>query len=790
MLVEITNGLRDAVNKYKSGDMAAFTDIYNESHKYIYVCVYNVMNGNDNKDDMIQDIMQDTYVEISKHLDSLENVDRFLSWAGTIATRKCYEVIKKSGKYVLLGEDETFDNISDDDNIIPEEIMQNKEKQRLLREIIQNELTEMQKLCVVGFFYNDMKQSEIAKELGIPENTVKSNILRAKSKIKESVIELDVKKGTRLYSVAPFMLLLFTDEVKACMVPKAISASVLSGTAVAEAAMVEGTVVNSATQVAAGVIMKKLIVGVVSTLLVTGGVAAAYLAHNAKDATSEETIGIIAETTPEETSYIEETTPEPVEDVEIISKEEMEKNIAYVVIKEKHSIYQDGIEYSEYSSLYEYDQFFNCIAKYDIDNDDETGNEKVVLACDYICDDAGSIIGLKSYSYLSNGEISVSDTTYEYEYDEQGRVVVESTYNSDTLINSVKYEYEDNTRKVIYKDGIYILYTLDENGQIISYKFCNEEIGMSYVLFYEYEYDENGNISKTHTYIGESKETSSLYETIEYDYMKTTNANLEKGVAVLMPDGTGRYFDSMTEEEKREYFAYVDKACFATKNIGASDAKVQWIRDNYGDCFKVAGINFVYDEASNNYVSNIIQAELHYIIDGSTYEIGTAYYQYCYYKLADYLGYYGTDCIQYGNDAAFNYFYILYENGPMQTHENVYEHNIEFFINLGCERYVGDEEKRYAYDFITPEGVPIKIDENGFILYWIQYSDQDSYSMVRHTLSEYYEFVASYRWSYTIRNVTSSATIVDEYGSIIDSSADLGSTEYKILLVNSKAPVD
>lgn len=265
--MKITVKLKKAIEKYIEGKDAAFTDIYNESYKYVYVCVNNVVSGNDNKEDIIQDIMQDTYVEISKHIKSLENVDKFFSWAGTIATRKCYEYLKKSGKYTLLDEDENFDNLSDDDNIIPEEIMQNKEKQRLLREIIQNELTEMQRLCIVGYFYNEMKQSEIAKELGIPENSVKSHLLRAKAKIKEAVIELDEKKGTRLYSVSPVLLLLFSDEVKACTVSAAIDEAVFSSVGVSG-------VVKMSSGVSVAVVKFKSFFIAVAAIVTLGGIGA------------------------------------------------------------------------------------------------------------------------------------------------------------------------------------------------------------------------------------------------------------------------------------------------------------------------------------------------------------------------------------------------------------------------------------------------------------------------------------------------------------------------------------
>lgn len=52
-----------------------------------------------------------------------------------IATRKCYAYLKKSKKYILLDEEDgTFENLSDTDMIIPENVMQDREKQRLVRD--------------------------------------------------------------------------------------------------------------------------------------------------------------------------------------------------------------------------------------------------------------------------------------------------------------------------------------------------------------------------------------------------------------------------------------------------------------------------------------------------------------------------------------------------------------------------------------------------------------------------------------------------------------------------------
>ena len=226
--MEPTAELKQAIKDYKSGNSQAFDILYLESKKYVYTCIYKVMSGNDNVYDATEEIMQETYLEICKSIAQLENEERFLQWAGMIATRKCYAYIKKNKKYVLVDEeDNTFDTLADNENIIPESIFQDKEKQRLIREIVEKELTEMQKLCVIAFYYNGQKQSEIAEELGIPENTVKTNLSRARVKIEKGIYAVEKRDGIRLHSVAPFLLLLFTEDVQAAEVPQEITKNVL-----------------------------------------------------------------------------------------------------------------------------------------------------------------------------------------------------------------------------------------------------------------------------------------------------------------------------------------------------------------------------------------------------------------------------------------------------------------------------------------------------------------------------------------------------------------------------------
>lgn len=218
--METSNKLIEYVRKFQDGDKTAFEEVYRISYPYLYTCVIHIVKN----EDTAQDMLQETYLEICRNIEQLQKPENFLGWAATIANRKCGVFLKKKYAEQLVHENERdnqeiLENITEHEEFIPESLMENKDKQRMLMGIIDG-LTDMQRLCVMGFYYNGLSQEEIAGALDIPVNTVKSHLNRAKAKIKEAVIELDEKKGIRLYSLAPLMLLLLGTEAEACTVPE------------------------------------------------------------------------------------------------------------------------------------------------------------------------------------------------------------------------------------------------------------------------------------------------------------------------------------------------------------------------------------------------------------------------------------------------------------------------------------------------------------------------------------------------------------------------------------------
>lgn len=98
--------------------------------------------------------------------------------------------------------------------------MDRQETERLIDEIL-NDLPEEQRAVISMFYYEQQSVEEIAAELGVSKNTVKSRLNYGRKKVESEVRALE-KKGTKLYGLAPipFLLLLFRQmEAQAAELP-------------------------------------------------------------------------------------------------------------------------------------------------------------------------------------------------------------------------------------------------------------------------------------------------------------------------------------------------------------------------------------------------------------------------------------------------------------------------------------------------------------------------------------------------------------------------------------------
>ncbi len=216
--------LTDSVIRFQNGDQNAFDTIYDQSKRYVY---YTILKTTGDKD-VADDILQETYLDVYKSLNQLQNPEAFKGWAVKIAQHKISRYYQKKNPELFSTEEEMDDAVyeltEEDTSALPEDAMINKEVQRLISEII-DELPENQRCAIISFYYNQMSIPEIAESMDVPENTVKTYLFRGKKKIKDGVLEIEKKHGTKLYAlpIAGLLGLLFTEEAKAAVVTQTAS---------------------------------------------------------------------------------------------------------------------------------------------------------------------------------------------------------------------------------------------------------------------------------------------------------------------------------------------------------------------------------------------------------------------------------------------------------------------------------------------------------------------------------------------------------------------------------------
>lgn len=311
-MVEEKNSLLQAVLEFQQGKEEAFNEIYNLTNKYVYYTIYKSV-----KDAAIaEDVMQDTYLEVYRSLPSLKSGEAVKSWIAKIAHHRIYQYLKKNPDQLLNEEaqETVFGQLEQtDEALMPEDVMDNRETQRLMGEIIDS-LSEEQRLSIVAFYFNQMSIKEISAAYGIPENTVKSHLSRGKNRIRERVLELEKKHGTRLYStgIAAVLFFVLDEEAQACEVSSTLTQTVLeavaadgASAATAAAGTAGGASAVSGTAVKAGLNLGMKIKIAVAVAALAGGVAAVGAAATGRNAQQEEAVEVVSAASAAETGLAE-----------------------------------------------------------------------------------------------------------------------------------------------------------------------------------------------------------------------------------------------------------------------------------------------------------------------------------------------------------------------------------------------------------------------------------------------------------------------------------------------------
>lgn len=144
---------------------------------------------------LAEDCAQDALLKIREKLGTFRGESRFTTWATMLAIRILLgELRRRRWKDVSLeqsriGEDLPAWPIDDAKSRDPEKALQQDEVWRILKSIIEKELTSRQRFVLVANVFQEMPLDLVADQLGTNRDNVYKLVHDARKKLKRSLIE-------------------------------------------------------------------------------------------------------------------------------------------------------------------------------------------------------------------------------------------------------------------------------------------------------------------------------------------------------------------------------------------------------------------------------------------------------------------------------------------------------------------------------------------------------------------------------------------------------------------------
>ena len=160
--------------KFKNGDDESFNTIYDETKKIVYLSIYSIIKSKD----VIEDLMQDTYLKAIRALEYYVLGTNFKAWISKIAHNLAINEYNKN---------KNIDSL--DDEMAPEVIDERVDNSLLdsaLRILEEEKKGEMKEIFVYRIIFN-MKFKDIANILELPKSTVFDIYNRAIKLIKDNI---------------------------------------------------------------------------------------------------------------------------------------------------------------------------------------------------------------------------------------------------------------------------------------------------------------------------------------------------------------------------------------------------------------------------------------------------------------------------------------------------------------------------------------------------------------------------------------------------------------------------
>lgn len=162
------------------GDSKSFARLMTLYKKRIMALGMSFFKNQSDTEDFVQEVFFKAYTK----LDTFRGEAMFSTWLTRIAYNIALNSINRRQEYLPLSDDTLLEDPAD----TPEEAQIRKVTAEAIREAVK-ELPEQYGICLDMFFFYDISHAEISTITGLPVNTIKSHIFRAKKILRDKLVE-------------------------------------------------------------------------------------------------------------------------------------------------------------------------------------------------------------------------------------------------------------------------------------------------------------------------------------------------------------------------------------------------------------------------------------------------------------------------------------------------------------------------------------------------------------------------------------------------------------------------
>ncbi len=171
----------ELLDRYAAGEEAAFREIVNRYKNGLYVFLRRFLN----RHDLVEDIFQETFLQLFTSRESFDPSRSLRPWLFTIAANKAKDALRKQQRTAAIpigtiadSHDLSFDDVLNaltSDKTMPYEKLQTDEAAAQVRRIIAALPENLREILILAYF-NKFSYKQMAQILSIPIGTVKSRL--------------------------------------------------------------------------------------------------------------------------------------------------------------------------------------------------------------------------------------------------------------------------------------------------------------------------------------------------------------------------------------------------------------------------------------------------------------------------------------------------------------------------------------------------------------------------------------------------------------------------------------